>query len=34
MESSLSSLSMYTVGMYLLLEEIHHKIDSTRVRFY
>jgi hypothetical protein len=31
MESSMSSLPMYTMGMYLLLEEVHHKIDSARV---
>jgi hypothetical protein len=29
-ESSLSSLPMYTMGVYLLPEEVHHKIDSTR----
>jgi hypothetical protein len=34
MESSLSSLPMYTMGVYLLPEEVHHKIDSSRARFY
>jgi hypothetical protein len=34
MESSLSSLSMYTMRLYLLPEEVHHKIDSVRARFY
>jgi hypothetical protein len=34
MESSLSSLPMYTMGMYLLPEEVHHKIDSARAGFY
>jgi hypothetical protein len=34
MESTLSSLPMYTMGMYLLREEAHHKIDSARVGFY
>jgi hypothetical protein len=33
-ESSLSSLSMYTMGVYLLPEEAHHKTDSTRANFY
>jgi hypothetical protein len=31
MESSLSSPPMYTMGIYLLPEEVHHKIDSARV---
>jgi hypothetical protein len=30
MESSLSSLPMYTMEIYLLPEEVHHKMDSTR----
>jgi hypothetical protein len=34
MESSLSSLPIYTMGMYLLLEEVHQKIDFTRAKFY
>jgi hypothetical protein len=34
MENSLSSLPMYTMGIYLLPEEVHHKIDSTRAIFY
>jgi hypothetical protein len=34
MESSLSSLPMYTMGIYLLPEKVHHKIDSARARFY
>jgi hypothetical protein len=34
MESNMSSLPMYTMRMYLLLEEVHHKIDSARVWFY
>jgi hypothetical protein len=34
MESSLSSLPVYTMGMYLPLEEVHHKIDSARAVFY
>jgi hypothetical protein len=34
MESSLSSLPMYTMGMYLLPKEVHHKIDSSRAKFY
>jgi hypothetical protein len=33
-ESSLSSLLVYTMGVYMLLEEVHHKIDSTRANFY
>jgi hypothetical protein len=34
MESNMSSLPMYTMGIYLLPEEVHHKIDSTKARFY
>jgi hypothetical protein len=34
MESSLSSHPMYTMGIYLLPEEVHHKIDSAIARFY
>jgi hypothetical protein len=34
MESSLSSLPMYTMGIYLLTEDVHHKIDSAKARFY
>jgi hypothetical protein len=34
MESSLSSLPMYTMEVYMLPEEVHHKIDSARARFY
>jgi hypothetical protein len=34
MESNLSSLPMYTMGIYLLSEEVQHKIDSARERFY
>jgi hypothetical protein len=30
MEISLSSPPMYTMGIYLLPEEVHHKIDSAR----
>jgi hypothetical protein len=33
-ESSLSSLLMYTMGIYLLTDDVHHKIDSGRARFY
>jgi hypothetical protein len=33
-ESSLSSLPNYIVGVYLLPEEVHHKMDSTRANFY
>jgi hypothetical protein len=34
MESNPSSLPMYTMGIYLLPEEVHHKIDFARARFY
>jgi hypothetical protein len=34
MESSLSSLPMYTMGIYLLPEGVHHKNDSARARLY
>jgi hypothetical protein len=33
-ESSLSSLPNYTMGVYLLPEEVHHKMDSARANFY
>jgi hypothetical protein len=33
-ESSLSSLPNYTMGVYLLPEEVHHKMDSARAKFY
>jgi hypothetical protein len=33
-ESNLSSLLVYTMGVYLLLEEVHHKMDSARANFY
>jgi hypothetical protein len=29
-ESSSSSLPIYTMGVYLLSEEVHHKMDSPR----
>jgi hypothetical protein len=34
MESNLSSLPMYIMRIYLLPEEVHHKINSARARFY
>jgi hypothetical protein len=34
-ETSLSSLPNYTMGVYLLPEEVHHhKMDSARANFY
>jgi hypothetical protein len=33
-EGSLSSLPNYTMGVYLLPEEVHHKMDSTRANFF
>jgi hypothetical protein len=33
-ESSLRSLPNYTMGVYLLPEEVHHKMDSDRANFY
>jgi hypothetical protein len=33
-ESSMSSLPNYTMGVYLLPEEVHHKMDSVRANFY
>jgi hypothetical protein len=33
-ESSLSSLPNYTIGVYLLPEEVHHKMDSARANFF
>jgi hypothetical protein len=33
-ESSLSSLPNYNMGVYLLPEEVHHKMDSARANFY
>jgi hypothetical protein len=33
-ESSLSSLPVYTLGVYMLPEEVHLKIDSARANFY
>jgi hypothetical protein len=33
-ESSLSSLLVYTMGIYLLPEEVHHMIDFARAYFY
>jgi hypothetical protein len=33
-ESSLSSLPSYTMGVYLLPNEVHHKMDSTWANFY
>jgi hypothetical protein len=33
-KSSLSSLPNYTMGVYLLLKEVHHKMDSTRANFF
>jgi hypothetical protein len=33
-ESSLSSLPNYTMGMYLLPKEVHHKMDSVKANFY
>jgi hypothetical protein len=33
-ESSLSSLPNYTMGVYLLPEEVHHKMDSARANFF
>jgi hypothetical protein len=33
-ESTLSSLPNYTMGVYLLPEKVHHKMDSTKVNFF
>jgi hypothetical protein len=33
-ESSMNSLPNYTMGVYLLTEEVHHKMDSIRANFY
>jgi hypothetical protein len=33
-ESCLSSLPNYTMGVYLLPEEVHHKIDTFRSNFF
>jgi hypothetical protein len=33
-ESSLNSLPNYTMGLYLLPEEVHHKMDTSRANFY
>jgi hypothetical protein len=33
-ESSLSSLPNYIMGVYLLPKEVHHKMDSARANFY
>jgi hypothetical protein len=33
-ESSLSSLPNYMMGVYLLLKEVHHKMNSARANFY
>jgi hypothetical protein len=33
-ESSLSSLPNYTMDLYLLPKEVHHKMDSARANFY
>jgi hypothetical protein len=33
-ESSLSSIPNYTMRVYLLPEEVHHKMDSARANFY
>jgi hypothetical protein len=33
-ESSLSSLPNYTMGVYLLPNEVHHKMDLVRANFY
>jgi hypothetical protein len=32
-DNSLSSLPIYTMGVYMLPEEIHHKMDFPRARF-
>jgi hypothetical protein len=31
---SMGSLPNYTVGVYLLPNKVHHKMDSTRINFY
>jgi hypothetical protein len=33
-ETSLSSLPNYTMGVYLLPNEVHHKMDSAKANFY
>jgi hypothetical protein len=33
-ERSLSSLPNYIMGVYLLPRQVHHKMDSTMVRFF
>jgi hypothetical protein len=33
-ESSLNSLPNYMMGVYLLLKEVHHKMNSARANFY
>jgi hypothetical protein len=33
-ESYLSSQPNYTIGLYLLSEEVHHKMDLARANFY
>jgi hypothetical protein len=33
-ESCLSSVPNYTMGIYLLQEEIHHKMDTARANFF
>jgi hypothetical protein len=33
-ESSISSLPNYIMGVYLLPNEVHHKMDLTRANFY
>jgi hypothetical protein len=33
-ESSFSSLPNYTMGIYLLPNEVHHKMDSARAIFF
>jgi hypothetical protein len=33
-ESCLSSIPNYTMGVYLLQEEIHHKMDTARENFF
>jgi hypothetical protein len=34
MESSLSSLPIYTMGVYCLPKKVHHRMDSARANFY
>ena len=32
--SSLSSIPIYTLGMFKLREEVHHKVDTIRLQFF